>query len=50
MTHVALTFRTSHLAVAVFLLLSVGTAAQQKVEKSNMDLVGFHDLQARSAY
>jgi hypothetical protein len=32
------------------LLLSVGMAAQQKAEKSNMDLVGYSDLQARSAY
>jgi hypothetical protein len=32
------------------MLLSVGAAAQQKAEKSNMDLVGYSNLQARSAY
>ena len=38
------------LAVAMLALLGAGAAAQQKVEKSNMDLVGYSDLQARSAY
>ena len=42
--------RTSHLAVAILVLLGAAAAAQQKVEKSNMDLVGYSDLQARSAY
>jgi len=41
----------SQLALAFLaLLLGAGAAAQQKVEKSNMDLVGYSDLQARSAY
>jgi hypothetical protein len=31
-------------------MLSIGEAAQQKPEKNNMDLVGYNDLQARSAY
>jgi hypothetical protein len=38
------------LAVAMLVLLGGGAAAQQKVEKSNMDLVGYNDLQARSGY
>src|SRR5215813_1513285 len=36
--------------VAILALLSIVAAAQQKPEKSNMDLVGYNDLQARSAY
>jgi len=39
-----------YIPVAILLLLSVGEAAQQKPEKSNMELVGYNDLQARSAY
>jgi len=42
--------RASHLAIAVLVLLGPGASAQQKAEKSNMDLVGYSDLQARSAY
>ena len=45
--------RRWHLAVAILGLgipLAVGVAAQQRVEKSNMELVGYNDLQARSAY
>ena len=40
-------------AVAVALGIAMGavvTIAQQHVEKTNMDLVGYDDLQARSAY
>jgi hypothetical protein len=40
----------AHLPIAVLLVLSVGEAAQQKPEKNNMDLVGYNDLQSRSAY
>src|SRR5436190_12007301 len=40
----------AHVPIAMLLLLSIGEAAQQKAEKSNMDLVGYNDLQARSAY
>src|SRR5438552_12827039 len=40
----------AHVPIAMLLLLSIGEAAQQKAEKSNMDLVGTNDLQARSAY
>jgi len=52
---VAATFRTSRLVATAFALaaivgLGAGVAAQQKAEKSNMDLVGYNDLQARSAY
>jgi hypothetical protein len=38
------------LPIAIFVLLTAGAAAQQKAEKSNMELVGYNDLQARSAY
>src|ERR1700747_2678675 len=31
-------------------LLAAPAAEQRKAEKSNMDLVGYNDLQARSAY
>src|SRR5262249_54564867 len=31
-------------------VLSAVGAAQQRTEKSNMELVGYHDLQSRSAY
>src|SRR5205823_11338231 len=41
----------AHVPIVILsLLLSVVLAAQQKAEKSNMDLVGYSDLQARSAY
>ena len=43
-------FRTVQTALAMLALVGAGVAAQQKVEKSNMDLVGYSDLQARSAY
>src|SRR5207244_2569818 len=41
-----------YLSVAALLLLCVAALAlaQQKVEKSNMELVGYNDLQARSSY
>src|SRR5712671_6898902 len=39
-----------HLPLTLLVLCGVGAAAQQKAEKSNMDLVGYNDLQARSAY
>src|SRR5205823_2148074 len=42
--------RKSHLGIALLLFGAATVAAQQKVEKSNMDLVGYSDLQARSAY
>jgi len=35
---------------ALVLALGAGTAAQRRAEKSNMDLLGYHDLQSRSAY
>src|SRR5438093_83055 len=40
----------AHLPIAILVLLSIAEAAQQKPEKNNMDLVGYNDLQARSAY
>src|SRR5262249_29179928 len=42
--------RRRHLLAAIAVMCGAGVAAQQKVEKSNMDLVGYSDLQARSAY
>ena len=36
--------------VALSIALVAGAAAQQRVERSNMDLVGYDDLQGRSAY
>ena len=42
--------RKSHVSIAILMLLGAVAAAQQKAEKSNMDLVGYSDLQARSAY
>jgi hypothetical protein len=43
--------RYSHLTVAALtILLGAGVAAQQRAEKANMDLVGYDDLQNRSAY
>ena len=38
------------LPIAVFVSLATVVAAQQKAEKNNMELVGYNDLQARSAY
>src|SRR5215813_13658173 len=35
---------------AVSIMLGVGVAAQQRAEMHNMQLVGYNDLQARSAY
>jgi hypothetical protein len=40
----------AHLPIAILGMLSIAVAAQQKAEKNNMDLVGYSDLQARSAY
>src|SRR5437773_12409660 len=40
----------AHLPIAILALLGFAAAAQQKADKSNMDLVGYNDLQARSAY
>jgi len=40
----------AHLPILILALLAIAEAAQQKPEKSNMDLVGYNDLQARSAY
>ena len=43
--------RRWHLTVAmVGIVLGVVAVAQQRAEKSNMELVGYNDLQARSAY
>lgn len=40
-----------HLTVAALVIgLSAGAGAQRPAEKSNMDLVGYDDLQSRSAY
>jgi len=50
MSSFAPNFRRSYIPIAIFMLLCVGAAAQQKAEKRNMDLVGYNDLQARSAY
>ena len=43
-------FRRFCLVAAICASLSLVAAGQQKAEKSNMDLVGYNDLQARSAY
>src|SRR5262245_5866163 len=47
-----LSFRKSPVTIAVLILLCLAQTAQsqQKAEKSNMELVGYNDLQARSAY
>jgi hypothetical protein len=50
MSAFAASFRRSQIALAILAGLGAGAAAQQKVEKSNMDLVGYSDLQARSSY
>src|SRR5438046_8867475 len=42
--------KKAYLSVAALLVLCVAAVAQQKAEKSNMELVGYSDLQARSAY
>src|SRR2546428_11507605 len=42
--------KKAYLSVAALLVLCVAAVAQQKAEKSNMELVGYNDLQARSAY
>src|SRR5947209_2960033 len=43
-------FRKWCFAVAILTFVCVAALAQQKVEKSNMELVGYNDLQARSSY
>src|SRR5256885_15247982 len=40
----------AYIPFAIIAVLSLTQAAQQKAEKSNMELVGYNDLQARSAY
>ena len=40
----------AYVPIAILLLLRIGEAAPQKAETRNMDLVGYNDLQARSAY
>jgi hypothetical protein len=40
----------SWLVTATLVFVCVAAFAQQKVEKSNMELVGYNDLQARSSY
>jgi len=42
--------RNAALGWALCGLLSLVTAAEKKAEKSNMEQVGYTDLQARSAY
>ena len=51
--HLHLMLRAIALAlrpIVILGMLSIAAAAQQKAEKSNMDLVGYSDLQARSSY
>src|SRR5947208_7523258 len=43
-------FRKWCFAIAILTMVCVAALAQQKVEKSNMELVGYNDLQARSSY
>ena len=46
MSSLTLNFRRSHLPIAILVMLCVGEAAdaaQQKAEKSNMNLVGYRD-------
>src|SRR5438552_16684546 len=50
MTSFVQNFRKWCIALAILTLVCVAALAQQKVEKSSMDLVGYNDLQARSAY
>ena len=40
----------AYVPIVILMLLRVGEAAPQKAETRNMDLVGYNDLQARSAY
>ena len=42
--------RKTFLSIAILGLLGIVAAAQQRAEKSNMELAGYNDLQARSAY
>src|SRR5581483_10790619 len=42
--------RNAVLGSALFGLLTQALAAEKKPEKNNMELVGYNDLQARSAY
>src|SRR5438309_8527272 len=44
------TISKSCLAAAILVFFCFTASAQQKAEKSNMDLVGYNDLQARSSY
>src|SRR5579872_2095500 len=48
--HLKAVLRRSPLAGLVILLAITATAQPQKEEKNNMQLVGYNDLQARSAY
>src|SRR5207247_217992 len=50
MTSFLQNFRKWCIALAILTLVCVAALAQQKAEKSNMELVGYNDLQARSAY
>src|SRR3989442_14378992 len=50
MTSFVQNFRKWCFAIAILTLVCVAALAQQKVEKSNMELVGYNDLQARSSY
>jgi hypothetical protein len=43
-------FRQSCEVAAILVFLCVAASGQQKAEKSNMELVGYNDLQARSSY
>src|ERR1043165_7392407 len=45
-----LNFRRFWVIAGILVLLCVAATAQQKAETRNMDLVGYNDLQARSAY
>jgi hypothetical protein len=42
--------RQALLTIAILMLLCGSMTAQQRAERNNMDLVGYSDLQARSAY
>ena len=50
MTAFTRNFTKFYVLTAALILLSLGAAAQQKPEKRNMELVGYNNLQARSAY
>src|SRR5437762_14058661 len=43
-------FRKWCFSVVILAFVCVAALAKQKVEKSNMELVGYNDLQARSSY